>query len=279
MLNMIKHILISGDDNPNYLQYLPVTSLAWQKLLGIKPVFAYVTDNIDTPPWMNEYCEEIIRYPNWDFIPSAAARTFCARMLLRYRYGDDLCMVSDLDMIPLDKTTFTKFPNTFISDKMLSIGYDVFKHGDGDPNSPPHAPEFRKFPSCYCVATSKVWQEIINPEYLSDIELLQSWVGLNEFDHKEDITKNNFCDESLVRALIQRWNPDRSRIIGVDRGSSAGSAMYRRLDRAHWHIDEKLINSGHYIDAHCPRPLSSYQDSIKKLCDYLGIDFVLPPSS
>ena len=271
----VNRIFISCDDQTEYKQFIPIVSLAWQKLLGIKPTLAYVTDTVEsTWDWMKEYCADIVKFPVRKDLKNNCVRAYCARMIIRYKYPEDICMVSDLDMIPLNKEYFNNLPENYSLDKFVNLTYDAFLNGDGDAINLTYPLSMRKFPTCYSIATGKIWKEIINPEDLDDDLVIDSWNGLNVYDPKENINAPYFCDESLMRMLIQRWNPSRDKLIGIDRGLEGGRVA-RRLDRSSWFIDEYKLQNNFYIDAHCPKPILQYQDDMKKLTNYLGIPFIL----
>lgn len=275
MKRTIDRVLISSDNNPYYIDFLPVVSLSWQKILGIKPTLAYVTDQDRSIwKWMENYCQDIMPIPVDKKLPDGKCRSFAARMIMRYKYPNDICMVSDLDMIPLASKPFENIMEEYKNDRFVSFGYNVFEFGDGDPESNIHNPNLRKFPSCYTVASGETWMEIINPLKLSDDDLIKSWYNIRYYDHKESVNRPNFCDESLMRALIQGWDDTRNRVVGIDREMS-GRIMVDRLDRNNWSIDFKKLSSGGYIDAHCPRPMSKYSDDVKLLTEYLDIPFVV----
>ena len=279
-MKKIDRVLISSDDNPLYIQFLPMVSLAWQKILGVKPTLAYVTDKTKAEwEWMEEFCQDILVYPVDKELPNGKCRTFAARMVMRDKFGEDVCMISDLDMVPLSNR-FQSLLENWSPEKLLVYGYNAYAYGDGDPLQPIHDPAMRKFPSCYCVASSKVWKEIVNPAGLTDAELINSWYNFRCYDHKEAINNENFDDESLVRALVQKWNPSRNKIIGVDRSIHHVGFMTDRLDRSNWinarnwpSINQDLLVSK-YVDAHCPRPMKDYLHSMQLLADYLKIPFV-----
>ena len=271
----INRIFISTDDNPLYIQFLPMFSLAWQRLLGIKPTVAYVGNLDDKTHWMKEYCDDIIYYPKHNALPNGRCQTFAARMLMRYLYPDDICMISDIDMLPLNGRYFDELLANYSVEKFVSSGYNAYKFGDGDPKSTIKDPNLRKFPSCYTIATGKVWKEIINPNGLSDSDIVKSWFDIKYFDHKESVNDPNFDDESLMRALIQKWNPSRDRVIGIDRNIVRTGFMGDRLDRSNWRFNMDMLKGGKYIDAHCPRPMAKYADSMKLIAGYLDIPFVI----
>lgn len=269
----LDRVFISCDDNPLYIQFLPVVSMALDKMFGIKPTLAYVTDKPESEwKWMNNYCKDIIRYPIDNNLPNGRCKTFVARLLMRYLFNNDICMVSDLDMLPLSVTKFNNALSQYKDDHLLVYGYNAYEFGDGDPKSKIKDPQLRKFPSCYNIASSKTWKEIINPNNLSDDDLVKTWYNIEYYDYRESANKENFDDECLVRALVQKWNPNRDRVIGVDRKMESVGFMNDRLDRSRWKIDVNKLIHGVYVDAHCPRPMNSYLSSMKVLTDYLGIE-------
>lgn len=275
-MEKIDRIFISCDDNPLYMQFLPVVSMAWDKILGVKPTLAYVTDKPESEwKWINDYCKGVIRYPIDNNLPNGRCKTFVARLLMRNLFGDDICMVSDLDMLPLNAKSFTEILKGFNRDCLLVFGHNAYEFGDGDPKNKIFDPKLRKFPSCYNIATSKVWGDIVNPNNINDDDLVKSWYNIEYYDYRESVNKENFDDECLVRALIQKWNPNRDKIIGVDRRMERVGFMSDRLDRSKWRIDINKLKNGDYVDAHCPRPMNDYLPSVKVLTDYLGIELVI----
>lgn len=274
MIKKINRILISADDNIDYIQFLPIFSMACQKIIGVKPTLAYIGNkSYNEWKWMETYCQDILHFKHDNNVLTNRGMAFVARMLMRYKFGDDVCMIGDIDLIPLNFEYFTSISEMIQEDKFLSAGYNVFQFGDGDPHSTIHDPKLRKFPSCYTIATSKVWKEIVNPMNLDDKDVIMTWKGLSVYDHKESVDKDNFCDESLMRALIQKWNPTRDRVIGIDRKMINGKIL-DRIDRSSWRIDKNKLYKKEYVDAHCPRPLIMYND-IKILTDYIEIPFVI----
>lgn len=276
MTYKIDRILISVDDNPLYIQFLPLFSLAWQKLLGIKPTLAYITDlPREKWAWMDEYCQEVIHFPVDRTLPSGKCRTFAARMVMRYREPEMISMVSDIDMIPLNGHYFENILSNYNKNMFVSSGYNAYEFGDGDPKSTIREPKIRKFPSCYTIATGAVWKEIINPNNLSDDALIKSWHNIRFYDYKESVNDPNFDDESLMRALIQKWNPNRDKVIGINRNIVRTGFMSDRLDRSNWRFNMDMLRSGKYVDAHCPRPMENYRPSMQIIADYLEVPLII----
>jgi hypothetical protein len=273
-MKKVERILLSCDDNHLYLQFLPIVSLAWQKILGIKPTLAYVTDKpLEQYAWMKEYCQDIYTFPIDYDLPNGKCRTFAARMIIRYWFRNEICMVSDMDMIPLNNI-FQTILEKWSPEKLLVYGYNAYEFGDGDPLQPIRDPNLRKFPSCYTIATGDVWKEIINPLNLSDKDVIKQWYNINYYDHKESVNKENFDDESLVRCLVQKWNPTRERVLGINRNIHHVGFMLDRLDRSNWNVKWENLIKGFYIDAHCPRPMQNYLISMEMIAKYLRIPFV-----
>ncbi len=267
--NNNKNIILSSNYNPNYIEFLPLVATAWKKF-GYNVILALVTDKDESEwEWMKDYAE-IHRFNIRDDIDEGIL-TKIARMLVLFRLpSDQKYMTSDIDMLPLQQKYF---------DKLFEINAPFVV--DNDPLSHPKyankiRPTHPTFPICYQIAAGTDWREIINPEDLDIDELIESWKGVGEYDEFEDINNdyNDFSDESLMRRLIYKWSPDKSKIRFLQRGYEIFTNAYtlHRLDRGDWYIYEDKLLRNEYIDSHLIRPLNDYKREIKPLVDYLKIN-------
>lgn len=108
----IKHVILSSNSNKEYLDYWPICSRAWNEGIGIRPELLFVDKNPNIP--IDDTNGDVIRVkatPKYsEFQNSSLARIWG---ILKYR--DELCIVGDIDLIPLDKSGFTMEldPNAF----------------------------------------------------------------------------------------------------------------------------------------------------------------------
>jgi len=289
MLVKCNKIFISSNENPQYIQFWPLVATAWRHL-GFEPVLALVTDKPRSQwAWMEEF-GEVVRFNENKSIP-AGNWAKLVRWWLYFKYEDEIGIVSDMDMLPLQGDYFYKLPPEYDPDIHLLIkgNYDMRKSG--------------KFPGCYMTATGKVWKEILKPENYSNIEeWSQQYYNMSIYDHKEAINLpyNVFSEESLMRAVVLGWDPDGKKTIRLDRpgGWTHGiRSTSLRVDRSQWpskqgwelmgftkdkKYPDNLARPNHphrheeyYIDAHLPRPLEKVKQYIYPLLDYMGLPYDL----
>ena len=73
-----------------------------------------------------------------------------------------------------------------------------------------------------------------------------------------------FSDEKLMRSLRLDNNVP---ITSVRRGFNVETDI---LDRSCWNPNPALLEAGHYIESHLPRPLHEHRDKIEPLIDFLS---------
>jgi hypothetical protein len=237
--------------------------------------------------WMREF-GEVIRVKENPEIPSGNWAKL-ARWWLYFKYEDELGIVSDMDMLPLQRDYFTELPGDYNSDKHLILKgtYDMSQSG--------------KFPGCYMMATGKVWKDILKPDEYEDIfEWARQYYNYRLYDHKEALTTpySIFSEESLMRAVVLQWDPYGEKTIRLTRpgGWFHGiKSTSLRVDRSQWpqkkgwelmgftpdkkypnnlaRPDHPPPNEGYYIDAHLPRPLEAVKKHLYPLLDYLDISY------
>lgn len=257
---MIDHLVLSTNDDPRYYGFWPVVSQAWKKLFPeVSLVLAYISYNEDRIPELEQYGKVIHYYPI-DGIPiqnqAKVSRMFVMSLL------DGFVMMNDIDIMPLSRK-YTEYCCDYLEkDKITCIGTDTY---DG-------SPEEGKFPISYFCGDASAVAEVVNPEGLTYTQLLRSWIGMKDIDHKEDISRNIdpenpdcFSDESLIRALINRWDGKDTRVNRVPRKLTHGG---NALCRANWKLDKNLLQDGYYKHAHLPR--KNNKDCIGELMNYIN---------
>lgn len=218
--------IISTDANPNYIQFWPVVAKAWEKVIGIRPTLALIADDNVI---IEESLGDVIRFRPDPDIPTAFFAQ-CVRLFMPCLFPNDVCITSDIDMIPLNKEYFF--------DSIKNVPDDYFV-------------AYRKFSICYNAAFGKVFAEIFNVHSIEDIyERIREWYALKI---------GWWTDERMLRLTVTDWNKKTSRCAKLEHGVSG------RIDRSNWrHSGDKILKR-QYIDAHCPRPYSRHKASIDRI--------------
>ena len=226
----LTRVILATNNNPMYIEFWPVVAPIWQAM-GLRPTLALISDEncmIDTS------IGDVIRF---DPIPgiSEALQAQTVRLLLPALFPDDVCIISDIDMLPISKSYFVDYAKPCPEDTFL-----VYR----DTAWGPHA---KRYAMCYFAAKGSLFQSIFSLKTYKEIRpIIEEWntLGLG-WD----------TDEKVLYKIIQEWEKNGGHVMRL------GHSVMGRIDRSSWSIPEALDVRG-YIDCHCPRPYSEYQDSI-----------------
>ena len=234
----LHRVILATDTNENYIQFWPIVAKAWKEIVGLYPTLALIGDETVE---IDETLGEVIRFAPIEGV-STVLYAQAIRHLLPVMFPDEGCILSDIDMIPLNKDYFIKSVESFADDMFI-----VYK----DRAYPPNA---HQFPMCYCAAYGKTFKEIFHinaPEEIPDI--IKQWSSLN---------LGWSTDELLLYRYLSIWNKSATHCIKLGHGMEMN---YRRIDRLRWRHNKNLLKSGHYIDMHCPRPYNVHKTEIDEI--------------
>jgi|14_taG_2_1085336.scaffolds.fasta_scaffold10436_4 hypothetical protein len=258
---MFDRIIVSTDENRMFLQFVPIVSAAWKKYFpDAQLTVALLTSRDAQDPLVLEvkkWADVRICTPV-DGVP-LANQAKLARFFVASSFKQEVCMIEDIDTIPLQKEYFYNATSQREPGKLLAVGKNVL---DGTPHE-------GKFPISTMTAEGFIFEEIFNPERLNFSGFINTFCRLNIFDHKEDVLKdpNLFSDESATRALISKWSKNKN-INFVDRNVDI---QERWIDRSWWpsSIDAEKLKSNYYVTCNFLRPLSENFSKIKPIADFI----------
>lgn len=257
---MFDRIIVSCDDT-EFKQYWYIVYKAWKKFYPtIKTTLGFVTNrdyNDELVMEMKKHYDDVIILKPVENVPTAN-QAKVARHYLATTYNSEVCMVEDIDTIPLQKEFIDRITSSRKPETLLAVGYEILE------NTEHHG----KFPISNMTAESYIYQKFFNPKKLSWEELIKSFIDLRKFDHKEaiNVDKNIFSDESLVRVLVSRWSPDFYNITRVRRDVDIFNYW---IDRSWWKIDLNKLNNGEYVFCNFLRPFKDNYVKIKPVVDYI----------
>lgn len=254
---MLDRIIVSCDDS-EFSQYVPIVSKAWEKYFPeCKFNIAFLTDRTEDDPFIQ-------KMKQWGevhlFKPSSAAplanQAKVARHILASQFGEEVCMLEDIDTIPLQRQYFEDRISVRAPGHVLAVGAEVFFN----------TPHQGKFPMSTISAEGNTFKKFINPHALEYSDLIDSWVGKSVFDHKEDISNSAhiFSDESLIRALLSEWK--NSMVTHTPRSVDIHNEW---VDRSWWTIDEDRLEQEKYITCNFLRPFSRYYQNILPIIEHI----------
>lgn len=249
---MKKYIVLSVNDNPDYLFHVPLVCWAW-RYFGWEPILFYSGPYIrETPHRFGELFnlieneigdpeEEQLFYKlnvtgfGSDTI-AQVSRLYAACLAFK---GDidgagAFLMTSDIDMLPL--SDYWK-PDV---NKLTAYGRDLTDY---------------HYPICYIAADNHKWDEIMS---------LDSSGSIDEFIARDLRTQKNMwtLDQDIITERINasKYTPER-----IDRGTDKRTGYpIGRIDRSHWTLDHKQ-----YIDCHMFHDVHRNEESFKKTLQML----------
>jgi hypothetical protein len=236
----IDRVILSSNESSEYFDFWPLVSLAWKKI-GIQPTLIY------TGPKKISDSENVINFhiPNID----SAFVSQNVRLLAPILFKDEICIISDIDDMPLSKDYFQKNIEIFPDDKFIIYRPDA-------------VPE-NMISIMWNVAIGKTWGEIFNIKNLKDIETtLINWYPQNYKIRGE----NWYFDQIMLKNKIDLFDKRYpNRVVRL----SDETTGFNRLNRSKLkrRFNSFYIEGSNYSDFHMPRPYRKYKKLINKVFD------------
>lgn len=239
-------IITATNDDKKYLQFAKLVPAAWKKLIPEADV--------------------VVGHVSWEVdgeldIPGATVENFTpdreiptcnlakvSRLILASTMKDEVCLLTDMDMAPLNPEPFRSIMSAQHNGSITCYGGDAYEQ-EG------------RFPICYLIGKGETFRKLINPKNLSHYQLLTSW-KVNRLDDKDNIAKLPFSDESLVRALIKENDIS----VNIINRGWVNNIARGRMDRTKWAYLGKDS-----IDAHLPKPYERFRKMIRVVERHLGL--------
>jgi hypothetical protein len=232
---VLQRVIVSCDTNPMYSDFWPIVAKFWREVVGVKPTLALIA-----PPdfIIDESLGDVIRFDPIPGVP-AAFHAQAIRLLLPAYFEDEVCIISDIDLIPLQKDYFVKSIESFDESKFI-----VYRDGAFN------ADYYKEYPMCYNAAMGKVFKQIFKLNDVKDIPtLIYEW-------HKLNLC--NMADQLILYKYLNAQE-NCSCIVKL------GHTVVNRIDRACWRYNKDLVKNRYYIDSHMLRPYSDYKYYIDSL--------------
>lgn len=218
-------VVLSTNRDPKYWEFRELTPQAWKKFFPECQVIL-----VEVAP------------PNG--VPSGSWAKI-ARYMAAARFTDDVCLIHDIDTVPLQRDYTVNILSQRKAGHLLCVGAEVYA---GTPHE-------GKFPAGHMTGEGRLFGQ-----------LLEGYApGLPDmFDSKEDVRSTHFSDESMIRAQLVR-NPDIP-VQHVGRGVD----IYRDwIDRSWWDVDTKRLWAGGYVECNMMRPWSEHREAMAPVVEYL----------
>jgi hypothetical protein len=252
---MKKYIILSVNDNVDYLYFTPLTCWAWRKF-GWEPILFYHRGNHEGKTAALEQLSfysfidgllhvEIIRgidgYRS-DTI-TQISRLYGACTIPSFQ-NDTYLMTGDIDMLPLSDYWKPDF------NKVTVWGHDLTGFGH--------------FPICYIGASYHQWTEAMKIDSNDYNKLIKRDLDTLPQAKDPDFYKYWFSDQDLITARLKEYGT--GKINFINRGQGKHGYARGRVDRASggWVLDQPEL-----IDAHLQQQTHHSDEKIERLMGLL----------
>jgi hypothetical protein len=260
----LDRVILATDSNPMYLEFWPLTAKVWQQVTGLCPTLVLVADSGVT---VDETLGDVIRFEPIPGIPTSLQAQLI-RLLIPALFPNDGCILSDIDMIPLQKDYFINSVATVPND--CFVVYRNLANGPADDH----------YPMCYNAAKGQVFADLFGVTGVTQAKINSSIQDIN-LQNASNIISSNIrakivqwaslghgwrTDEIVLTKAIKNWSKYHTNVIKLNHDTGP------RIDRSNWKYDLTRLNSNaHYIDAHMLRPYAQYKKELDGLVTQLNL--------
>ena len=223
-MKLDKVILSCTDDY--YFDYFEIVSLAWKEI-GVEPVLFLIGDS-------NKKAENIINFNIKNIDKAFMSQNI--RLLGPSLFPDDVCLISDIDMMPMSKKYFQENIKSYSEDSFILYRDKATKD--------------TMYPICYNAAKGSLWGSIFAVNNINEIkDTLEDW-----FSKQMEIEERSWYFDQIIlkKYLDQYYKLDNKKFIKLDDADTG----WLRLNRTDLKFRfKKFYNPNlNYTDFHMPVP-------------------------
>jgi hypothetical protein len=232
--------LVACNENPAYLEFWPIVKYAWWHVVGIPAIMVYVGETVPED-LKNDPC--VIHFPPVEGWPTATQAQVIRLLYPALLQADGAVVISDMDIIPMQKDFFVDGFAKFREDQFVSL------RGVDD--------EEKQVYMCYVGATPEIWRKMFQVESADDVRRYITAMrdGISSSGMRGG--KGWFTDQLILYDRVKEWQGRDDDSLGLISLQPEGT--FHRLDRAApdvWEtVSEELltqVKQKYYIDFHMP---------------------------
>lgn len=232
-----------------YYHYWETISELTLKVLKIKPVLFFITENEETDFFEDEYgiVKKVKMIPNI----SSGLQSQIYRMYGTKFFNEEVCLISDIDMILFNLKWLTESINEFDNDSMTILNSDAY-----DVNRVENYNSEIRYAMCYLVGKGKTFNKILNTDrnfqdFLTEVNAINRGWDSDEIFFTQKLLKTNDITINEVKRGYSSYYYAPGRIEKYmfesmnDKNCPGGSIHKLNLNGT--------INYDSFIDCHCWR--------------------------
>jgi hypothetical protein len=256
----IDRIIISSNNNVNYINYWPLVAHSWKKFT---PTLFFIGDKKDF-----KFSE--IKGTNVYFLKPLPTISSChysriIRIFAPILFPGETCLITDIDILPLKPDYFSENIEK-LSDKMfISFTSDAYPTQNW------------RLPLCYYCGKGSTFASILNIPFNQSFD---TYIKLFNDKINYWYKLKYYCstDEYAFSVMLRTWKHYRTNVIKIQRNTHPSKPyIYQRMTTRLFLVKTKpdltKIKLEKYIDVTLPRPFHKnykYLLPILKYIDYTG---------
>jgi hypothetical protein len=247
-------VLTAVNDNPLYLEFIPIFIKTWNKLYpGIDVKIVLISKAI--PEEYILYKDNIILFEPVDNVLTSFTSQFIRLLYPCILNYENAVLITDMDILPMNKTYYTEHIKEYDNSKFIYYRED-------------HCFIYKSIAMCYNAATPKIWKEIFDVHNIEDIRFLLKNVSRNNVIEEGHGKTGWFIDQLYLYEKVMDWNKKTNNLICLKENET----KFNRLSRDTFRMTDELRNAitkGYFVDYHCYRPMSEYSELNNHIYDLL----------
>ena len=254
----IQKVIVSTNSNPLYFDFWKSFSYVWKEKMGADPVLVYIDADPDAAQ-IDDRWGQVIRVKSVDGVPEYL-QTQWSRFFFARLFPDSICMTSDIDMYPLNKSYF-------MEDFLLDGNWHLHLNGNGVTGKYDDWISGKcNLTVCYHVNYGKQFPLIFDMEdsWEDEIQKLHSLnLGKDQSQWAEHLKGMNQwgAEEDYSTAILRKKGADSLRVY-------AKGLYGHRFDRSAWDVCKQAMGSHTFVDCHSLRPFTQNRESILEVLSY-----------
>jgi hypothetical protein len=244
-------IVTATNNNPLYIEFIPMFVKAWKKVLPEADVhILLIAESI--PVEYNDY-KDYIKLVKPIAGVHTAFHAQCIRLLYprEVKRTSEAVLITDMDMIPLNNSYYTK-PIESIDDNAFIVYRDVLLPVE--------------IPMCYVAGLPNTWTNIFGSE---DTEtLLKQWYQYSNYSGVHAGSGWN-TDQLILTRMFKMWDGNKVILNDTITNFKRLCRQLSVINKSNLSTIVENIKSGMYCDYHCLRPYSRHKEINDLIIDSL----------
>ncbi len=257
----IDKVIFTADDS-HFLDFWPLQAKICKEILNIEPVLFHITE--EESDFYNDGNGLVKKVLASTYVQNKGAQAACSRMYFTKYFQNEVCLISDIDLITIDKSYINSQIKNFNEDSLVIFnadGYDLNRPEAINYINQHYFPEkLQLYPYHFNAAKGKIFDKLLGTNCSLD-EWLQKHADLSKkFEDKMFWGVDEFYFSKCIKNNID------IKIHKLNRNFTSPWKVPYRIERHE--LSKESVLEG-IIDINLPRPYIEYKDTIEQISNII----------